>query len=183
MKLCLIKLKKKTLLVELEVTESVEVLLPDVARVKCYADRVLRISISSGWDGATEEKMTKRILWAHLLFNKVILGVRLGVDSRGQETVRRPFERLCKNPYKISRWLGSGEQQCGWVRGSRFMGIFVVKSSRSYWHRGYRVWGFEKGIRAIPEVWEPLKQESESRPVIKNRDKDAKKVKLGIAER
>ena len=39
------------------------------------------------------------------------------------------------------------------VRGSRFMGIFVVKSSRSYWHRGYRVWGFEKGIKGNTKVW------------------------------
>lgn len=33
------------------------------------------------------------------------------------------------------------------------MGIFVVKSSRSYWHRGYRVWGFEKGIKGNTKVW------------------------------
>ena len=38
-----------------------------------------------------------------------------GVDSRGQETVGRPFERLCKNPYKISGGLDQENSSVGGV--------------------------------------------------------------------
>ena len=39
-----------------------------------------------------------------------------GVDSRGQDTVRRPFERLCKNPHKISGGLDQENRSMGGER-------------------------------------------------------------------
>ena len=60
-----------------------------------------------------------------------------------------------------------------WVeRGSGFLSIFLVKSSRSYLCRGYVVWGFEKGIEGNTKVWGLNKVGGG--PVM-NRDKDTKK--------
>lgn len=94
-----------------------------------------------------------------------------GVDSRRQDTIRRPFERLCKIHirYQVA-WI---RRTAVWVvRGSGFLGIFVVKSSRSYWRRGYRVWGFKKGIKGNTKVWGLSKV---GVGPVTNRDKDAKK--------
>lgn len=93
--------------------------------------------------------MIKRILWAHLLFNNMTLCVRLGRRLQGTRQSQKAIWVCAK--IHIRYWVAWTRKTAVWVmRGSRFLGIFVVKSSRSYWHRAVGCGVLKKASRAIP---------------------------------